>query len=49
MMVYRDKNSNLTSKYNRSIATNDRLVNLGTEYSVFKEAFKDYLKTFEGL
>ena len=49
MMVYRDKNSNLTSKYNRSIATNDRLVNLGTEYSVFKEAFKDYLKTIHNI
>lgn len=49
MMVYRDKNSNLTSKYNRSITTNDRLVNLGTEYSVFKEAFKDYLKTIHNI
>ena len=49
MMVYKDKNSNLTSKYNRSITTNDRLVNLGTEYSVFKEAFKDYLKTIHNI
>lgn len=49
MIVYRDKNSNLTSKYNRSITTNDRLVNLGTEYSVFKEAFKDYLKTIHNI
>jgi hypothetical protein len=49
MIVYRDKNSNLTSKYNRSITDNDRLVNLGTEYSVFKEAFKDYLKTIHNI
>lgn len=49
MITYRDKNSNLTSKYNRSITTNDRLVNLGTEYSVFKEAFKDYLKTIHNI
>lgn len=49
MIAYRDKNSNLTSKYNRSITTNDRLVNLGTEYSVFKEAFKDYLKTIHNI
>lgn len=49
MMVYKDKNSNLTSKYNRSITANDRLVNLGTEYSVFKEAFKDYLKTIHNI
>lgn len=49
MITYRDKNSNLTSKYNRSITANDRLVNLGTEYSVFKEAFKDYLKTIHNI
>lgn len=49
MIVFRDKNSNLTSKYNRSITANDRLVNLGTEYSVFKEAFKDYLKTIHNI
>ena len=49
MIAYRDKNSNLTSKYNRSITANDRLVNLGTEYSVFKEAFKDYLKTIHNI
>lgn len=49
MIVYRDKNSNLTSKYNRSITADDRLVNLGTEYSVFKEAFKDYLKTIHNI
>ena len=49
MITYRDKNSNHTSKYNRSITTNDRLVNLGTEYSVFKEAFKDYLKTIHNI
>lgn len=49
MIVFRDKNSNLTSKYNKSITANDRLVNLGTEYSVFKEAFKDYLKTIHNI
>lgn len=49
MIAYRDKNSNLTSKYNRSITANDRLVNLGTEYSVFKEAFKDYLKAIHNI
>lgn len=49
MIVFRDKNSNLTSKYSRSITDNDKLVNLGTEYSVFKEAFKDYLKTVHNI
>lgn len=49
MIVFRDKNSNLTSKYNRSITANDRLVNLGTEYSVFKEALKASLKTIHNI
>lgn len=49
MIAFRDKNSNLTSKYSRVITENDRLVNLGTEYSVFKEAFKDYLKTVHNI